>query len=191
MIVSVGIDVAKDKHDCFIQSSEGEVLADVFTIPNNMDGFNILLEKICSSTRPQDKIKVGLEATGHYSYNLLGFLLDNGLATFLKVDLVVVVVLDSSFGIKFLDPGENCIQFGIFPRRKEIVCQNFAYWMPHRVRIAQINRAYSLSVMTPCSSSRFVQYWNFRYFTMAIFSGCFMKILLSFQVENTVSQLMS
>ena len=31
---------------------------------------------------PQDKIKVGLEATGHYSYNLLGFLLDNGLATY-------------------------------------------------------------------------------------------------------------
>ena len=31
---------------------------------------------------PQDKIKVGLEATGHYSYNLLGFLLDNGLPTY-------------------------------------------------------------------------------------------------------------
>ena len=30
----------------------------------------------------QDKIKVGLEATGHYSYNLLGFLLDNGLPTY-------------------------------------------------------------------------------------------------------------
>ena len=28
------------------------------------------------------KIKVGLEATGHYSYNLLGFLLDNGLTTY-------------------------------------------------------------------------------------------------------------
>ncbi len=26
-----------------------------------------------------EKIKVGLEATGHYSYNILGFLLDNGL----------------------------------------------------------------------------------------------------------------
>lgn len=25
----------KDKHDCFILSSEGEVMADVFTIPNN------------------------------------------------------------------------------------------------------------------------------------------------------------
>ena len=82
MIVSVGIDVAKDKHDCFIQSSEGEVLADVFTISNNLDGFNILLEKIRTCTSPQDKIKVGLEATGHYSYNLLGFLLDNGLATY-------------------------------------------------------------------------------------------------------------
>ena len=82
MIVSVGIDVAKDKHDCFIQSSEGEVLADVFTISNNMDGFNILLEKIRTCTSPQDKIKVGFEATGHYSYNILGFLLDNGLATY-------------------------------------------------------------------------------------------------------------
>lgn len=28
------------------------------------------------------KVKVGLEATGHYSYNLLGYLLDKGLATF-------------------------------------------------------------------------------------------------------------
>ena len=82
MVISVGIDVSKDKHDCFIQSSEGEVLVDVFTIPNNMDGFNILLEKIQRCATSQDKIKVGLEATGHYSYNLLGFLLDNGLATY-------------------------------------------------------------------------------------------------------------
>ena len=82
MVVSVGIDVAKDKHDCFILNSEGKVLADVFTISNNMDGFHTLLEKIQACTAPQDKIRVGLEATGHYSYNLLGFLLDNGLATY-------------------------------------------------------------------------------------------------------------
>ena len=82
MVVSVGIDVSKDKHDCFIVSSEGEVLADVFTIPNTMDGFAYLLQRIRECTTPQDKIKVGLEATGHYSYNLLGFLLDNGLATY-------------------------------------------------------------------------------------------------------------
>ena len=47
-----------------------------------MDGFHCLLQKIQACAAPQDKIKVGLEATGHYSYNLLGFLLDNGLATY-------------------------------------------------------------------------------------------------------------
>ena len=82
MVISVGIDVSNAKHDCFIVSSEGEVLTDVFTIPNTMDGFNLLLQRVRDCTTPQDKIKVGLEATGHYSYNLLGFLLDNGLATY-------------------------------------------------------------------------------------------------------------
>ena len=81
-MICVGIDVAKDKHDCFILSSEGEVLADVFTIPNNAEGFATLLQTIRRCTRPADKIKVGLEATGHYSYNILGFLLDCGLPTY-------------------------------------------------------------------------------------------------------------
>ncbi len=81
-MICVGIDVAKDKHDCFILSSEGAVLADVFTIANNLEGFNTLLDKLRDCSSPQDSIKVGLEATGHYSYNILGFLLDNGLATY-------------------------------------------------------------------------------------------------------------
>ena len=81
-MICVGIDVAKDKHDCFILNSEGVVLADAFTIPNNLDGFNTLLDKLRACSTPQDSIKVGLEATGHYSYNILGFLLDNGLATY-------------------------------------------------------------------------------------------------------------
>ena len=80
-MICVGIDVAKDKHDCFILSSEGEALADVFTIQNNAEGFDTLLQTIRRCTRPEDKIKVGLEATGHYSYNILGFLLDKGLPT--------------------------------------------------------------------------------------------------------------
>ena len=82
IMICVGIDVAKDKHDCFILSSEGEVLADVFTIPNNAEGFDTLFQTICHCTRPADKIKVGLEATGHYSYNILGFLLNKGLTTY-------------------------------------------------------------------------------------------------------------
>ena len=31
-MICVGIDVAKDKHDCVILNSEGKVLAGVFTI---------------------------------------------------------------------------------------------------------------------------------------------------------------
>ena len=81
-MICVGIDVAKCKHDCFIISSEGEVLADVFTIANNADGFGTLFETIQRCARPNEKIKVGLEATGHYSYNILGFLLGKGLHTF-------------------------------------------------------------------------------------------------------------
>ena len=61
-MICVGIDVAKDKHDCFILSSEGEALADVFTIPNNVAGFDTLLQAIRSCTSPADKIKVGLDA---------------------------------------------------------------------------------------------------------------------------------
>ena len=81
-MICVGIDVAKDKHDCFILNSEGVVLADVFTIPNNAEGFDTLLQAIRHCACPTDKIKVGLEATGHYSYNILGFLLDKGLTTY-------------------------------------------------------------------------------------------------------------
>ena len=82
-MVCVGIDVAKDKHDCFILSSEGEVLADVFTIANNREGFETLLRTIRSCSGPTDNIKIGLEATGHYSYNILGFLLEKGMPPFL------------------------------------------------------------------------------------------------------------
>ena len=81
-MIFIGIDAAKDKHDCFIVSSDGEVLCDVFTISNTLDGFNDLLSKIKSFSKDLSKTKVGLEATGHYSYNLLGFLLDNGLPTY-------------------------------------------------------------------------------------------------------------
>lgn len=47
-----------------------------------MDGFQHLFRQIQSASGNLSKVKVGLEATGHYSYNILGFLLDKGLVTF-------------------------------------------------------------------------------------------------------------
>lgn len=81
-MIVVGIDVAKDKHDCFIMNSEGEVLFNPFVIQNNREGFDSLYEKICSVADDFTKVKVGLEATGHYNYNILGYLLDKGLPTY-------------------------------------------------------------------------------------------------------------
>lgn len=81
-MIYVGIDVAKDKHDCCILGSDGEILFSPFTIPNNRQGFDALYEKIASLTNDVSRIKVGLEATGHYHLNLLRSLLDNGLPSF-------------------------------------------------------------------------------------------------------------
>lgn len=81
-MIYVGIDVAKDKHDCFITNSDGEVLFQSFTILNNREGFETLFKTIESVSEDLSQVKVGLEATGHYSYNLLGFLFRKGLPTY-------------------------------------------------------------------------------------------------------------
>ena len=81
-MIYVGIDIANDKHDCFITNSDGEVLFKAFTIANNLEGFDFLYQRIKSVMKDVTKVKVGLEATGHYSYNLLGYLVDKGLAAY-------------------------------------------------------------------------------------------------------------
>jgi transposase len=77
----VGIDVSKHKHDCFITNADGEALTDVFAIPNSREGFEELHRRIKSHQRrpSQENTKVGLEATGHYSDNIIGFLRKIGL----------------------------------------------------------------------------------------------------------------
>lgn len=81
-MIYVGIDVAKDKHDCCILDSNGQKVYPIFTISNNKAGFDELFSKIRSVTRFKKKTKVGLEATGHYSNNLLTALVDKGFPTY-------------------------------------------------------------------------------------------------------------
>lgn len=69
-MVFVGIDVAKDKHELYAVDSDGVVLCDHLTFANSAVGFASLLERVSA----WGKIKVGIEATGHYSSNLLSFL---------------------------------------------------------------------------------------------------------------------
>lgn len=81
-MIYVGIDVAKDKHDCFITNQYGKVIKSHFTVTNNRKGFNELYKKILSSTKRLSSVKVGIEATGHYSFNILNFLISKNLTVY-------------------------------------------------------------------------------------------------------------
>lgn len=82
-MIYVGIDVAKDKHDCFAMNSDGEILIEKLTITNNLDGFETLYNSLMNFSNSLDNIKVGLEATGHYSNNILSFLTEKGFNIYL------------------------------------------------------------------------------------------------------------
>lgn len=60
-MIYVGIDVAKDKHDCCILGPDTEELFQVFTIRNNSDGYGELFHKIESVSKDKSQIKIGLE----------------------------------------------------------------------------------------------------------------------------------
>ena len=81
-MIYVGIDVAKDKHDCCILGPDSKIIRPVFTISNNNDGFEMLFQEISLFTTDIAEIKIGLEATGHYSLNLLGALIAKDLSVY-------------------------------------------------------------------------------------------------------------
>lgn len=61
-MVYVGIDVAKDKHDCYICDSDGVELYPPFIISNNREGFEKLMEYICNVSADFSKVKVVSES---------------------------------------------------------------------------------------------------------------------------------
>ena len=82
-MILVGIDVAKNKHDCLIINSHGEILVNSFTISNSLEGLQTLYSKICSCSTNVSEIKIGLEATGHFSNNISEFLLNKNFPIFI------------------------------------------------------------------------------------------------------------
>ena len=73
----VGIDCAKYKNDCFIMNESLLSVGKPFTFNNSKDGFQLLLE-VLKDLGDNDQIKIGFEATGHYTLNLKLFLESNG-----------------------------------------------------------------------------------------------------------------
>lgn len=76
----VGIDVAKSKHDCCIIDSNGVIITDSLRISNTKEGFDTLYTSILSALKSSDlsNVKIGLEATGHYSTNITNYLYSKG-----------------------------------------------------------------------------------------------------------------
>lgn len=80
-MIYAGIDVSKSKHHCFILDSSGEVLENTFVFMNSQEGFSRFHSILKKHAKPlsDEKIRVGLEATGHYSVCLETFLRKLGL----------------------------------------------------------------------------------------------------------------
>ena len=76
----VGIDVAKHKHDCCIIDSDGVIHTNSLTIANSKEGFELLCSTIFKylPNKDLDNVKIGLEATGHYSNNISHYLYSKG-----------------------------------------------------------------------------------------------------------------
>lgn len=73
-MIYLGIDVSKFKHNCYLATEDNFDKGCHFEIKNSRDGFDFLLKKL--SDFDKDKIRIGLESTGHYHLNLSRFLLD-------------------------------------------------------------------------------------------------------------------
>lgn len=79
-MILVGIDVASNKHDIFIMNALGEVFNKHFTIDNTRQGYKKLLDQISLAKEffKDSNVRIGLESTGHYSRNILHFLILEG-----------------------------------------------------------------------------------------------------------------
>ena len=80
-MIYVGIDVASQKHDCFIMRDTGEAFSKkAFTIKNDIEGYKKLhnsINQFVESTKDSN-VRIGLESTGHYSKNILLYLIKQG-----------------------------------------------------------------------------------------------------------------
>jgi len=74
MKYGVGIDVSKGKSTVAILSIAGEVIEEPFEINHDINGLNLLEEKI--KDIPKEDLKIVMEETGTYHLPILGYLLD-------------------------------------------------------------------------------------------------------------------
>lgn len=84
-MIYVGIDVASKKHDCYIMSDNDLKSGKLITINNDLEGFTSLKDCINNTMKVLNdlNVRIGLESTGHYSHNILHYLVKEGFDTML------------------------------------------------------------------------------------------------------------
>ena len=92
MNYGVGVDVSKGKSTIAIMSAEGEIIEEPFEISHDIDGFELLENKL--KKLPKEDLKIVLEQTGTYHLPVLGYLLDKGYFVTAKNALEIKKYLD-------------------------------------------------------------------------------------------------
>lgn len=92
MKYGVGVDVSKGKSTVAIMSVEGEIIEEPFEINHDIDGFEILENKM--KELPREDLKIVMEETGTYHLPILGYLLDKGYFVTAKNALEIKKYLD-------------------------------------------------------------------------------------------------
>ncbi len=89
MTYYIGIDVAKFHHDCTIIDDHGEIIKHHFKFNNDNDGFSTLLDVLRNLNIASNQIKIGFESKGHYTSNLINFLIKNNYS-FMEINPVLI-----------------------------------------------------------------------------------------------------
>lgn len=79
-VLVAAIDGGKKSHKALIADGFGEIIVDTFEFSNDLAGAIRFTDEVNDASRRVDafKVIVGLESTGHYSENLVVYLLENG-----------------------------------------------------------------------------------------------------------------
>ena len=82
LMLYVGIDIAKNKHDLACIDETGEIVITNFRFTNSYQGFKDLRLKLEQLSSITQDVQIALESTGHYNYNIVAFLRELGYNVF-------------------------------------------------------------------------------------------------------------
>ena len=74
----IGIDIAKRHHEAVVTNSQGCIIVKSFRFSNNLEGYQLLLNRIQQVTCSKEQLVFGMESTSHYWLALYCRLVQDG-----------------------------------------------------------------------------------------------------------------